>query len=129
MQHGLSNGQPPSIGRVLERLVQIFKVIALKSDIPRINLADSLLNGFFEGAADSHDFTDGLHRTANVAIDVLELAQIPPGNLGYNVVQTRLKVGGSSLCDCIWQLRKSMTKSNLCSGISKWVSSSFRGKG
>jgi hypothetical protein len=52
---------------------------------------------------------------------VLELAQIPPGNLGDNVVQTGLEVGSSSLGDGVGELGKRVSQSNLSRSVSERV--------
>lgn len=95
VEHGLANSEPAAVGRVLEHVVDVLEVIALETSELGVNHADSLLERFFESTADGHDFTDGLHGRANVTVDVLELAQVPTGHLGNNVVKRGLEVGSS----------------------------------
>lgn len=125
VEHGLANGEPSAVSRVLELKVEIVKLVTLETDKARVNLTNSLLERFFKGTTDSHNFTDRLHGTANVALDVLELGKIPAGDLGHNVVQRRLKVGCSGLGNGVRQLGKRVTETNLGSCVSKRVASSL----
>jgi hypothetical protein len=56
---------------------------------------------------------------------VLELAQIPTGDLGDNVVQTGLEVGSGSLGNGIGELGQSVSETDLSGGIGKRVSGSL----
>ena len=105
VEHGLANSEPAAVGRVLEHVVDVLKVITLETSELGVNHADSLLERFFESATNGHDFTDRLHGRANVTVDVLELAQIPTGHLGNNVVKRGLEVGSSRASDGVGQLR------------------------
>ncbi|KAG2007663.1 hypothetical protein GB937_008476 [Aspergillus fischeri] len=125
VKHSLTNGQPAAISGVLQDLIQVLKLVTLETDEARIDLANSLLERLLKGTTDGHDLTDRLHGTANVALDVLELAQIPPGNLGDNVVKTRLEVGGSGLGNGIGKFRESVAQTDLRSSVGKRVTSSL----
>jgi hypothetical protein len=52
---------------------------------------------------------------------VLELGQIPLGDLGDNVVERRLEAGSGGLGDGVGQFGKSVTEGNLGSGVSERV--------
>ena len=51
--------------------------------------ADSLLEGFLVGLADSHDFAHGLHLGAEAVIDAAELFECPASELEHHVVTAR----------------------------------------
>ena len=51
--------------------------------------ADSLLEGFLVGLADSHDFAHGLHLGAEAVIHTAELFECPASELEHNVVTAR----------------------------------------
>jgi hypothetical protein len=59
---------------------------------------------------------------------VLELGKIPSGNLGDNVVKRRLEVGSGGLGDSVRKLGKSVSKTDLGSGISQRISGGFGGQ-
>lgn len=128
VEHGLADGEPSAVSGVLKLKVEILKLVALESDESGVDLADSLLERLLKGSADSHDLTDRLHGAANVALDVLELGKIPPRNLGHNVVQGGLKVGGSGLGDSVGQLGEGVSETNLGGGVSQGVSGSLGGQ-
>ena len=125
VEHSLTNSEPAAVGGVLEHVVDVLKVITLETSELGVNHADSLLERFFESTADGHDFTNGLHGRANVTVDVLELAQVPTGHLGNNVVKRGLEVGSSRASDGVGQLRQSVSQTDLCSGVSERVASSL----
>jgi hypothetical protein len=57
-----------------------------------IDLTNGLLEGLFKSTSNSHDFTDGFHAGTNIAVDVLELGQIPARNLGDDVIESGSKL-------------------------------------
>ncbi|GFF30855.1 LOW QUALITY PROTEIN: hypothetical protein IFM46972_03049 [Aspergillus udagawae] len=128
VKHSLTNGQPAAVSGILQNIIQVLKLVTLEPDEARIDLANSLLERLLKGTTDGHDLTDRLHGTANVALDVLELAQIPAGNLGDDVIQTRLEVGGSGLGDGVGKLRESVAQTDLRSSVGKRVTSSLGGQ-
>jgi len=128
VKHSLANGEPAAVSRVLEDVINVVKVITLKTGELGVNHADSLLERFFESTADSHDFTDGLHGRANVTVDVLELAQVPTGHLGDDVIKRGLEVGSGRASDGVGKLRKSVTQTDLRGGVRKRVASSLGSK-
>ena len=121
VEHSLSNSQPAAIGGVAESLIEVIELITLETKVFRVNLTDCLLQGLLPGTTNSHNLTNRLHGGANVAVDVLELAQIPAGNLSDNVVQTGLEVGGGGLGNGVGELGKSVSQTNLSRGVSKRV--------
>ncbi|KAI6760251.1 hypothetical protein HG531_013452 [Fusarium graminearum] len=128
VEHGLADSEPSTVGRVLELKVKILKLVALESNESRVDLTDSLLERLLKGSADSHNFTNRLHGTANVALDVLELGKIPSRNLGDDVVKRRLEVGGSGLGNSVGKLGQGVTETDLSSSVSKRISSSLGGQ-
>ena len=55
--------------------------------------AETLLDDFLEGAADTHDLAHGLHAGTNLAADTSKLGEVPTGDLGNDVIQL-----GSNVC-------------------------------
>ena len=128
--HGLANGEPSAVGGVRELVVKVLAVLlGLETEELGVDLSAGLLERLLEGAANSHDLTDRLHRAANVALDVLELAQIPSGHLGDDVVQTGLEVGSGSLGDGVGELGQGVSETNLGRSVSQRVSGSLGGEG
>ncbi|GKT75685.1 hypothetical protein ColTof4_08108 [Colletotrichum tofieldiae] len=128
VEHGLANGEPAAVGGVLELVVQVLELVALEANELGIDLANSLLERLFKGASNSHDLTDRLHGTADVTLDVLELGQIPAGNLGDDIVKGRLEVCSRGLGDGIGELRKTVTQADLGGGVRERVSGSLGGQ-
>lgn len=125
--HGLTNGEPSAVGGVCELVVKVLAVLlGLKTEELRVDLSAGLLEGLLECTTDGHDLTDRLHGTADITLDVLELAQIPSGHLCDDVVEGRLEVGGSGLGDGVWQLRQSVSETDLRSSVGQGVTGSLR---
>ena len=74
IEHGLSDGQPPAIGRVSQGLIEIFKLVALEAEVFRIDLTNGFLERFFKSTADCHNLTNGLHGAANIPLHMLEFS-------------------------------------------------------
>ena len=129
VEHSLADGQPTAVSWVLELVVEIVKLVSLETDEAGVNLANGLLDGLLESSANSHDLADRLHRRANVTLHVLELGQIPTGDLGDDVIQRRLEVGAGSLCDCVGKLRERVSKTNLGGSVCERVTGSLGSKG
>ena len=128
VEHGLTNGQPTSVSGVLQNLIQVLEGVTLETEEPGVNLTDSLLERLLEGTTNGHDLTDGLHGASNVPVDMLELAQIPSGDLGDDVVQTGLEVGGGGLGDCVGELRESVAQPDFGSSVGQRVTGSLGGQ-
>jgi len=128
VKHSLADGQPAAISRVLQDVVEVLEMVTLKTNVPRVDLANGLLEGLLEGTANSHDLTNRLHGTANVAVDVLELAQIPAGDLGDNVIQRRLEVCGGGLGHSVGKLGQGVAETNLGSSVGQRVTGSLGGQ-
>ena len=74
----LTDGEDTRIGRCLESLIQLvsgdlLRVVAYEAVHALADHTQALLHRFLEGAADSHDFPDGLHATAELARYAVEL--------------------------------------------------------
>jgi hypothetical protein len=113
VKHGLANSEPSAIRGILELKVQILEFVTLEANELGIDLADSFLERFLEGPADSHDLSNRLHSAANVALYVLELGKIPSRDFGDDIVKRRLEVGSSGLCHDIGELRQAVPKTDL----------------
>src|SRR5690606_28169531 len=59
------------------------------------------LQGFREGAANRHHFTDGLHLRAEDAIRPGEFLEVPARDLDDDVIQRWLEAGRCHLCDIV----------------------------
>src|SRR5580704_1709539 len=55
--------------------------------------ANSLLQGFFEGAADGHDLANGLHLRSESAVCAGKLFELPLGNFYDHIVDGRFEAG------------------------------------
>lgn len=123
--HSVRDNEETHISGLLEHTVHLLVGLALDIRLeaapPRIDLTDSLLQGFLERATDSHDLTDTLHRRTNFAPDVRELRKVPLRDLGDDVVEGRFEAGSGGLRDSVRERRKSVTKGNLRSGVCKRV--------
>ena len=86
----LSNGKDAEISRVRQFVVKVVElgvVVAHKTVHALTNHAESLLDEFFEGATDGHDFTHRLHAGTNLAAHTHKLGQVPTWNLADEVVE------------------------------------------
>ena len=128
VEHSLTNGQPTSVSRVLQNVIQVLEGVTLEAEEPGVNLADGLLERLLEGTTNGHDFTDGLHGASNVPVDMLEFAQIPSGDLGDDVVQAGLEVGGGGLGDCVGEFREGVAQPDLGSSVGQRVTGSLGGQ-
>lgn len=129
VEHSVRNGEKSSIVVGGQGLVKIFRLpVGLEPGKSRVDLTNRLLEGLLKCSADSHDLSDRLHGGADVSLNVLELGEIPLGNLADDVVQRRLKARGSSLGDGVGKLREGVAECNLGGGVGKRVPSSLGGK-
>ena len=74
----LTDGKDTRVGGCLESLIQLvsrdlLRVVAYEAVHALADHTQALLHRFLEGAADSHDFPDGLHATAELARYAVEL--------------------------------------------------------
>ncbi|RUS29121.1 hypothetical protein BC938DRAFT_481033 [Jimgerdemannia flammicorona] len=76
---------------------------------PNKNLTTHLLQTLLKRSPDGHDFADRLHGRADMAVDILELAQVPPGDLGDDVVERGLEARRRRLGYSVGQIRQRVT--------------------
>ena len=74
----LTDGEDTRVGGCLESLIQLvsgdfLRVVAYEAMHALADHTQALLHRFLEGAADSHDFPNGLHATAEFARYAVEL--------------------------------------------------------
>ncbi|ROV99906.1 hypothetical protein VMCG_06224 [Cytospora schulzeri] len=119
VHHSLANGEPSTIRRVLELKVEVVELVTLEANELGVHLANGLLERLLEGSANSHNLTDGLHSTADIALNVLELGKIPSRDLGNDVVKRGLEVRRGRLRDGIWKLGEGVAETNLRSRVGK----------
>ena len=129
VKHGLANGEPSAVGGVLEFEIEVVKLVALESDVSGVDLSNGLLERLFKSSANGHDFSDRLHGTANVALDVLELGKIPSGDFRDNVVERWFEVSSGGLGDGVGQLGQRVAETNLGGRVSQRVTGGLGGEG
>src|SRR5690606_14036953 len=71
---------------------------AADSDVERTN---ALLQRFREGAPNRHHFANRLHLRSEGAVRAGEFGEIPTRNFNDDVIQRRLKAGGSHAGDVV----------------------------
>jgi hypothetical protein len=101
---------PPHL---LEDLVLGVLVVLLEAGDGRVHHAQRLLEGLLQGAADGHDLAHGLHGGADLLGHGLELAQVPAGHLGHDVVEGRLEARLRLLRDGVLDLREGDAEAEL----------------
>ena len=130
VEHRVGDGEKSSIGVVGQGSGQVLGFpVGVETGKVGVDLSDSLLQRLLEGSSDGHDLTDRLHGGSDVSLDVLELGQVPLGDLGDNVVERGLETGRGGLGDSVRQLGESVAKSNLSGGVGERVSSGLGGEG
>ena len=122
--HRIRDCKQPHIRRAAQDIIQILRLnVRLEALPPRVDLADGLLQRLLERAPDGHDLADGLHRGADVAVDLGgELRQVPLRDLGDDVVEGGLEAGGGGLSDGVRELGKGVPEGDLGGGVGKWLS-------
>lgn len=122
VEHGVGNGEESAVIVLSQGSCHVLGFpVGVKAREVGVHLTDSLLQGLLKGSADGHDFADRLHGRADVALNMLELGQIPLGDLGDDVVERRLEAGGGGLGDGVGQFGEGVTESDLGSGVSERV--------
>ena len=84
------------------------------------NHTQALLDNFFKGTSDRHDFAYRLHAGADFAADTYELRQVPTRNLANQVVKLRscvCRVGSSHLADLVERIAQRNLGSHKCQRI------------
>ena len=122
LEHRIGNRKQARVGRDGERVVEVLGAgVHVEAVVVRRDLAHRLLQRLFKRAADGHHFTDRLHAGARLAVDVLELGQVPLGDLGHDVVQRRLKARRGRLGHCVGQLGERVAQRELGRGVRQRV--------
>jgi hypothetical protein len=103
--------------------------VHLKAFPAGIDLTNCFLDRLFEGTADSHNFTDGFHGRADLAVNLRrELGQIPLGNLRDDIVQRGFEAGGSGLGYSVGKFRQSVAESDLGRSVCQRIAGSLGSK-
>ncbi len=89
--------------------------------------AQTLLDGFLEGATDGHHLAHRLHAAAQLAIDAAELAQVPTGNLADDIVDGGLEEGRRGLGDGVLQVEESIAEAQLAGYEGKRIARGLAG--
>src|ERR1700722_15326410 len=94
----------------------------------RLERANALLQGFFEGAADGHDFADRLHLRSESAVRAGKLFELPFRNLHDDVVDRRFETRGRFLRDVIRNFIQRHTDSEARSNFRDRETGGFAGE-
>jgi hypothetical protein len=130
VEHGVGDGEESAVVVLSQGSSHVLGFpVGVEAREIGVDLTNSLLEGLLESSADGHDFADRLHGRTDVTLNMLELGQIPLGDLGDNVIERRLEAGGGRLGNSVGQFGESVTKSDLGSGVRKRVTSGLGGEG
>ena len=115
------------VGRIFERIVKVFRIVfvAYEAAGSLSYHAKSFLNGFLEVASNSHHFSDTLHAGADFAGDTFELGKVPARNLADYIVKGRFKEGRGCLGNGVFQLEKSVSKTQFGGNKGQRIAGSF----
>ncbi|KAI3491680.1 hypothetical protein L1887_43992 [Cichorium endivia] len=102
--------------------------VGVESVVGRVDLTDGLLERLLKGAADGHDLADRLHAGADLAVDVLELAEVPLGDLGDDVVQRGLEARRGGLGHGVGQLGERVAERELGGGVGERIAGGLGGE-
>ena len=98
-----------------------------KPNLASIQHANGFLEGFFEAAANSHNFAHGTHLWTNMAVGILEFLQVPAGDFNGYVVEGWFEAGGCDFGDFVDEFRQGVAEGEFCCYVSKWVTCDFAG--
>ena len=110
------DGEDAHVRRVTHQVVQVFALEGLVADESVGALADhaqTLLDTFLKGAADSHHLTDALHAGTDLAGHALEFIKIPARNLDHHIVQGRLEEGRSGFGHSVLKFVQTIAQTDL----------------
>mmetsp|Transcript_71718 Transcript_71718/g.154842 ORF Transcript_71718/g.154842 Transcript_71718/m.154842 type:complete len:1117 (-) Transcript_71718:111-3461(-) len=82
------------------------EALGVEAGAALVHHAEGLLDDLLEGAADGHDLPDALHAGAHCGVHGGELAEVPAGHLGDDVVEGGLEAGRGALGDAVAQLHE-----------------------
>ena len=120
------------VGRLFERLVDVADVDGFvfdKSVHALPNHAQTFLDGFFEGAADCHDFADGFHRRADFFLHAVEFAKVPARYLADYVVEGGLEECRRYFSYGVFEVEQSVAESEFGGYERQGIACGFGGKG
>ena len=130
---GLRDGENTTIRRNIQLLLEGFErfelVRRLEPSDRRIHHTQRLLEGFFHGATNTHDFSNTLHGRSDFPTNMLEFGHIPTRNLGDDVIQTGLEGSLSLLGHGVDDLGHRDSQTKLGSDKGQWVTSSLGSQG
>ena len=96
LRESLGNSENAAVGRLAESGVEVVdrQLLVLHEAVHALPYhAEALLNSFLKSAADSHNLAHRFHRRTDMAVNAVELAEVPTGYFHHHVVQRRLKEG------------------------------------
>ncbi|GIX61719.1 uncharacterized protein BcabD6B2_11540 [Babesia caballi] len=88
-----------------------------------------LLHGLLEGAPNRHHLAHGFHAAAQQGVGVLELLEVPLGNLDHHVVEAGLEAGRGDERDGVAHLDEVEAECNASGDVGQGVASRLRGEG
>ena len=126
LQHRVGDGKEPRVGRDAQCVVQVRGLrVAVESAVVGRHLAHGLLERLLKRAADGHHLADRLHAGPRLAVHVLELGQVPLGDLGHDVVERRLEARRGGLGHRVRQLGQRVAEGELGRRVGERVAGSL----
>ena len=108
---GVGNGKNPHIRRLGEFLLDVVDVLVGNETVHTLtNHPQTLLYCLLEGASDSHNLADRLHRRADFLADADEFVEVPTRDFHHAVVQRRFKASRSYLCDSVFEFVETVSE-------------------
>ncbi len=126
------NNEDTAVGRLFKRSLDIGNVYLAVFGETVHTLADhsqAFLNRFFECAANGHNLAHRFHRRADMAVNAMELAEVPAGYLHYYVVERGLEECRCTLGDAVLEVKQSVAEGKLRCHESKGITGGLRRKG
>lgn len=122
VEHRVRNRKETRVGRDRERVVEVLRLdVGLEAGPAGVDLADGLLQTLLESASDRHHLAHTLHRRAHLAVHVLELGEVPLGDLGDDVVERGLEARGRGLGHRVRELGEGVAERDLGGGVGERV--------
>ncbi len=131
LEHRLGYGEYALVSRLLQSVLQFGKVtliVAYKSMHTLPYHAQTLLNSLLKGAADSHHLAHRLHRRAYLAAHAVKFSEVPARYLAHYIVEGRLKESRRLLGHRVFEVKQSVTQTELGCNESERIAGSLGGE-
>ena len=129
LAHGLGYYEDALVGGFLQSFVDVVDAQLLVVDIAVHALPDhaqSLLDGFFEGAADGHHLAHRFHARTQLAVYAAKLAQVPTGYLAHHIIERRLEESARCFRHGVFQFEQAVAQTELGSHKSQRIAGGLR---